>query len=324
MDDFKYYVTIDDDSKENLDKIYERLQAENVVPNIVRRETITYPDAGKSGQLFLSTEYVSPEGAVPEWDPKDHEALLHQLSMEFLGATFTLQAFNLDSPNDSSFIKSFHNGLSKEAYYENQDLSDILASKPWHEFGNENHIPHQERVSKLLSKLESLSEDPAFSIAKDMFYIKEKIVLTTNPLKDSEIYALACKIADAVFQFDQPMVHEEYMDGLRRLLEEGLPPFNAHDLTPLNPQDTLQLLLKADRDTFIYLVEMQGIVNRSTYECATIGDYTESASEQKKQCEKLIERFKMKPELDARISDAKKRGAAQPSSGSHAKQEPQL
>lgn len=124
------------------------------------------------------------------------------------------------------------------------------------------------KKAEIFALFESISASRSkdyFQIAADMAYLQEYIALD-NPLSDDELYTLASKLSEASGTvFGEPLLHEEYLDSIRYLLEHGINDNHSPEFPELNPDDTRKLLLTADNQTFGTLVEVVAIDNQEVY-----------------------------------------------------------
>ena len=127
-------------------------------------------------------------------------------------------------------------------------------------------------VFELFEEIVSLTEHPHYQIAADMAYLKSHIDLE-KPLSSDVLYALASKLVEASSShLNEPLLHEEYLDAIRYLVEYGISENQSPDLPNLAPADTLQLLLTADDLVFATLVETVAINSREFYSTSILQD----------------------------------------------------
>lgn len=121
------------------------------------------------------------------------------------------------------------------------------------------------QVMDLFGKLSDLQSKPFYQIAEDMAYLQDKVALD-EPLDEFTLYTLACKLDEAGGSyFQEPMLHEERLDAVRYMLENGINERHSPYLPELSPNDTLKFLLSADMPVFGALVEMVATDNQNLY-----------------------------------------------------------
>lgn len=107
----------------------------------------------------------------------------------------------------------------------------------------------------LLRSLDEIQNRPGYRIAEAMAFL-QNTVESDVPLSDEEAYVLASKFEEARGSwFGTTVLHAEYLEALRDLLESGVNERNVPDFPELTPADTLKLLLIADNQVFGTLVE---------------------------------------------------------------------
>ena len=125
-------------------------------------------------------------------------------------------------------------------------------------------------VLELFEKISSLSKHPHYQIAADMAYLQDHIDLD-EPLSPDILYTLASRLFEASSShLNEPLLHEEYLDAIRYLLEFGISENQSPDLPSLGSADTLQLLLTADDLVFASFVETVAINSREFYNTSVL------------------------------------------------------
>lgn len=126
-------------------------------------------------------------------------------------------------------------------------------------------VERKKAILDLFKSISSMRSHDYYQIAADMAYMQENIELE-NPLSDGELYTLASKLNEAGGSwFSQPLLHEEYLDAIRYLLEYGIDNTNSPEFPELSADDARKLLLSADNQTFGTLVESVAIDNQGLY-----------------------------------------------------------
>ena len=307
MDEFHYDLLITGSTLEEVAAASHALEAQGIIPNILKKDT-SLEHVGNSFYLSLSTDYVSADGTVPCWSNEEHEKLLNEVSLKIPGVTLKLTGENLDDPNNSLFVKAFQNGLYKEVYQEKQDIEAVLENTPWELYGAPAREGQEAAIFSLYGRISLMRNNEHFQIASDMAYMDHNIELD-NPLSGDELYVLATKLADANGIIDVPVLHEELLDSIRYMLQNGLTDYHSPYLPELSVDATRKLLLSADVDTFAQLVVIGAIDNQRLYN--EMDD--QLAHSDLSHVEEAIESIKgIKPSLSEKIAAAKKTACETP------------
>lgn len=263
MSDFKYELTITGTSAEEVNSVIRDLEDKGIIPNYLQVEF--FPDRNLSTNLYmasLGTENFPPYGTISCWPAEEHGMLLHELSQKNPDMMFELSGENIDDPNNGIFKKAFQNGLYKEAYQEKQDIDFLLESASWRNYGTPEREGNEAEVYLLYETICSQRQNPLYSIASDMAWM-EKYVEPEEPLTTGELYTLASKLNKAWGEwFTAGLLHEEHLDAIKFLLEQGLREDYCPDFPIASPEETRKLLLTADNQVFGTLVETAAIYNQ--------------------------------------------------------------
>lgn len=120
-------------------------------------------------------------------------------------------------------------------------------------------------VFAVFEKLVELQNRPEYMIAKHMAFLQNETEPDV-PLTDEDAYALALKFEEARGSwFSTPVLHAEYLEALKDLLECGVNGHNLPSFPVLSPEETRKLLLAADEQVFGTLVEAAAVENCYRY-----------------------------------------------------------
>ena len=146
MSDYKYWLDIDSPEKDEVSEVLSVLKTDAVAQNVLILDI--FEKEPRYGKPFasLSTEGLLPDGTSKGWDAEEHEKLFHGLSKQFPGVTFEFRGVCVDDPQNEMFLKVFQNGMYKELWQDNSDMSERLAQVPWRPYGEpESEIDHNMR-----------------------------------------------------------------------------------------------------------------------------------------------------------------------------------
>lgn len=265
MSQYRYNMTLTGNVPEEISAVIAQLEANEVIPYILKVDMTEKDRDGKICTVYLSTEMVTAAGTSSCWPKDEHEKLLHELSVSCPSVTLELTGENLDDPNNGIFQKAFNNGLYKEAYQEKQDVSALLGQATWRPFNATEQDLQKAEVFSIYNTLAGMTSNENYYIASDMAYLEQYVELD-DPLTDEELFILASKIREASSSwFGQPLLHEEHLDAVRYLLEYGINKNHSSEFPLLNAEQTRKMLLSADNEVFGTLVEVAAINNREHY-----------------------------------------------------------
>lgn len=269
MSEYRYNLTLTGKDDAELSRAVKQLNEANIVPDYLYLDTILRPEKSEDGffHLYLSSESVSPYGTAPCWENTAHEKFLHELSVKCPGTTIKLTGENIDDPNNSVFAKLFHNGQYKEAFQEKQDVDYLLQQEPWRQYGAPALDGQEAAVYRLFETISAQRELPGYQIASDMVWLQEQIQFDDpDPMTPEVLYQLASKLHEASYSwFNEPLLHEEFLDALRWLLEAGINGHYMPQLPELGPRETLEFLLQANKEVFGTLVETVALNSIENY-----------------------------------------------------------
>ncbi len=142
MSDFKYFLTITSDSREDIDHALTRLEEEGIIPNTLMVVSVDQ-SRNRDGLYYasLDTEGLLPYGTSKGWDAQEHEMFFHNLSLHLPAATFEFSGICIDDPQNGMFLKAFQNGFYKEVWQDNSDLTERAPSIPWRLYGEPEQNP---------------------------------------------------------------------------------------------------------------------------------------------------------------------------------------
>lgn len=261
--EYKYSLCITGESADHVSKAIQALEAENIVPDMLH---VDMPAYGQPAVAYLSTENQRPYGTISCWPAAEHEAYFHSLSLNNPGVLFELTGENIDDPNNGVFKKAFQDGRFREAYIEKQDIDSVLEETPWRMYGEPEKEGKEAEVLAMFNKMDAMQKSSYFQIASDMFFIRN-VIEPNEPLSNEKAYQLACKLDEACGGFITiPALHEEFLDALRYLLENGIREGSYQEYPKrspaVSPENTLRLLLKADLQVFGTLIETKTVDNQ--------------------------------------------------------------
>lgn len=113
------------------------------------------------------------------------------------------------------------------------------------------------------SDLKKHSESGCYAIASDMASLERRL---EGLVSDEELFVLASKLDDAHGGcFLMELLHDEYVEALADVIENGLYINNNSDFPELSAEDALELLLNADNQVFGTLIEAVAVHNYYRY-----------------------------------------------------------
>ena len=263
MSDYRYNLTLTGEDDAELSCAVKQINAANIVPDYLYLDAVLRSEKSEDGffHLYFSSEHVSPYGTAPCWEPADHEKVLHKLSEICPSTMIKLTGEDIDDPNNTIFAKAFYNGKFKKVFQEKQDVDYLLQQEPWRQYGAPERVGPEAEVFRLFETISAQRELSGYQIAADMVWLQEEIELDDpDPLTPEVLYQLSSKLHKASYcWFTEPLLHEEFLDALRYLLEYGIKDKDLPQLPELGPRETLEFLLQANNDVFGTLVETAAV-----------------------------------------------------------------
>ncbi len=309
MSEYRYNLKISGTDAAEINNALQVMQSTEVIPYSLKVDTRDLDPRTNLTTVYLSTEDIPPYGTAPCWDKEAHERFFHELSLKSPGLMFEFTGENIDDPNNCIFMKAFHNGLYKDAVQEKQDVSSLLRKSEWRVYGEPERDTAEAEIFAMYENLSAMRAQPNFQIAYDMAYIESMIQLDT-PLTDKQIYTLASSLDRACGSWmTAAVLHEETLDALRVLLEEGIEENHNPDFEELSPPDTLKLLLSADNQVFGTLVEATAVNNQIHY---NEWEYQQEPEDLLAVNNAIRNIQKVKQPLNERIAAAQEKSSSQP------------
>lgn len=318
MSAYQYDLTITDESEESLSFAIGYLTTHGVIPDKLDMRIPPYP-CQYGWVLELSTGDL-PWDVTSPWESA--ESILYDLSVAMPHATMSLQGQEMNKPS-TRFVKEFQNGKFRQSIPKEQDPEKQVQALPFEPYGAPAPEESKSKVMELFAQIVTRKDDLAYEVAATMAYLDVHLDVDES-LTEEQLYMLSSKLKDSMTFFAYPLLQEELLDGLRYLLEKGIPEDNSYDFPPLSPANTLSFLLSADETVFSGIVEWSALqVNEDIYETLPHSSDYLNMEDNIAVKNAISDATRSKPALTERISAAQSKASAQPPSMPAKTQEPE-